>query len=90
MVHQKWIEESKRKINVYIEERAIDLVNLASRKLGNTADINAFMPALEDTYLLFNEADVVYASAQHFLYPINMLLTRIFRNVLVRIICGES
>lgn len=38
------------------------------------------MPGVEKTYFLSNEADVARASAQHLVYPINMLLPETLPN----------
>lgn len=44
-------------------------MELAENTLQGAVQLDEYMPGIEKTYLLANEADVVRASGQHLIYP---------------------
>lgn len=74
----------------YIKGDVGSFVFLAREKLAKVNNIDEYMPGVEKTYLLANEADVVRASAQHLVYPINILLPELFPGINLRIVCNSE
>ena len=68
-------------IGGYIQDNISELVELADNTLRGAIQLGEYMPGIEKTYLLANEADVVRASGQHLVYPINMLLPELFPGI---------
>lgn len=56
---------------------------IATRKLKTLPYLDEIMPGIEKMYLLSNEADVVRASGQHLIYPVNKVLSEIFPGVII-------
>lgn len=77
-------------IGGYIHDDVQHLRELAEAKLQGAIQLRDFMPGIEKTYLLANEADVVRASGQHLVYPINMLLPELFPGISLKIICNSE
>lgn len=67
-------------------------MELAENTLQGAVQLDEYMPGIEKTYLLANEADVVRASGQHLIYPINMLLPELFPGIAteLKIICNSE
>lgn len=79
-------------IGAYIQDNISELVELADNALRSAIQLDEYMPGIEKTYLLANEADVVRASGQHLVYPINMLLPELFPGIAteLKIICNSE
>ena len=70
-------------IGGYVEENVVNLIITARQKLRSAPDIPEYLPGIEKTYLLVNESDVVRASGQYLVYPVNMYLDALFPGVKV-------
>ena len=79
-------------IGAYIQDNISELVELAENTLQGAVQLDEYLPGIEKTYLLANEADVVRASGQHLIYPINMLLPELFPGIAteLKIICNSE
>lgn len=52
-------------VNAYLRERTSNFLNIATKDLKDTAEINVFMQPIENIYMLSNETDVVRVSIQY-------------------------
>lgn len=68
-------------VPVFFHEATTNLVNLATERLQTIKEIDEYIPGVEKTHLLSVEVDVARASAQHLVYPINMVLPELFQGI---------
>lgn len=59
---------------IYLRESSSTLATLAKNAIERLDSINEFLPALEKTFFLSNEADAVRAAANQLVHPIDIVL----------------
>ena len=77
-------------IGGYVEESVVNLIITARQKIRSVPDIPEYLPGIEKTYLLVNEADVVRASGQYLVYPVNIHLDALLPGVNLQIFCNSE